>query len=149
MELSFELAWGEVMESGVFAVSVVVALDVFEDFDLGIGGRVEAAALEHFVFEGAEEGFGPGVVVGVGARGHALAQAGLGESLAESDAAILAAAIAVEDGLMAGAGLERLLEGGEDEFGAEVIGETPADDASGVQIDDNGEVEPAGTGGNE
>ena len=57
---------GLITEGGVFAVGVVVALDVLEDFGLSVGGGLEAAALEHFVFEGADEGFGPGVVVGIG-----------------------------------------------------------------------------------
>jgi hypothetical protein len=58
--------------------------------------------LKHLVFEGADEGLGPGVVIWVGARGHALAQAGFGKGLAEGGAGILAAAVAVEDGGVVG-----------------------------------------------
>ena len=43
----FELGWGEVAEGGVFAVGVVVALDVIEDFQCGRRRRLKAAALKH------------------------------------------------------------------------------------------------------
>jgi hypothetical protein len=62
------------------------------------------------VFEGADEGFGPGVIVRVGACRHALTQAGLGQSLTEEPTAVLAAAIAVEDGAASGACLQGLLK---------------------------------------
>ena len=52
----------------------------------------------------------------------------------------MAAPIAVEDGLVDGAGLERLVEGGEDEIGAQVVGQTPADDAARADVDDDGQV---------
>ena len=73
----------------------------------------------------------------------------LGQSLAEGSAAILAAPIAVEDGLVDRAGLERLVEGGQDEIGAQVVGETPAEDAARAEVDDDGEVKPARTGRDE
>jgi len=41
------------------------------------------------------------------------------------------------------------MESVEDEIGAEVIGEFPTEDASGEEVDDDGEVEPAGGGGDE
>jgi len=49
----------------VFAVGVVVAFDVIEDFGLGIAGVLEASVLKHFELEGPNEGLGPGVVVGI------------------------------------------------------------------------------------
>ena len=128
---------------------IVVAVDVFEDLGSGVIGILEAAALKHLVLEGADEGFGAGVVVRVGASGHALAHAGFGESVAERSARILAAAIAVEDGLINGTRFERLLEGGENEIRAHVIGEAPADDAARAEVDDDSEVDPAEAGGNE
>ena len=115
MDLSLELDGGFVSDGGVFAVGVVVTFDVLEDFDAGVVGVLEASALEHFVFEGADEGFGPGVVVGVGARGHALAEACLGQSVAKWGTAILATAVTVKDGGVGGTGLKGLVEGVEDE----------------------------------
>jgi len=146
-KLGFELVGGFVSDRRVFAVGVVVTLDVFEDFDASVVGVLEAATLEHLVLEGADEGFGPSVVVGIGAGGHALAQAGLGQGLAKGSAPILAAAVAVEDSLLDGSGLQRLLQGADDEIGAQVVCETPTDDPARAQVDDDGQVEPSGAGG--
>jgi len=148
-KLGFELVGGFVSDRRVFAVGVVVTLDVFEDFDASVVGVLEAATLEHLVLEGADEGFGPSVVVGIGAGGHALAQAGLGQGLAKGSAPILAAAVAVEDSLLDGSGLQRLLQGADDEIGAQVVCETPTDDPARAQVDDDGQVEPSGAGGDE
>src|SRR5215208_4590452 len=120
--MSFELSRSSIPDRGVFAVGVVVTVDVFEDLGAGVAGVFEASALEHFMFEDANEGFGPGVFVGIGASGHALAEAGVGQGFAKGGAAVLAAAVAVEDGAAWGSSLERLLQGFEDEIGAQVVG---------------------------
>ena len=54
-------------------MGVVVGVDVGEEFDPGVGGVDKAAILEHFGFQGAHEGFGPGIVIGIGPCRHALA----------------------------------------------------------------------------
>ena len=46
--MSFELVWGFVTDRRVFAVGVVVAFDVVEDFETSVSGVLEAAVLEHF-----------------------------------------------------------------------------------------------------
>ena len=115
MDLGLELARGFVSDGRVFAVGVVVTFDVFEDFGAGVAGVLEASVLKHFELEGADEGLGPGVVVGVGPGGHALAQAGFGQGFAEGGAPVLAAAVAVEDGAVGGAGLEGLEKRVEDQ----------------------------------
>ena len=84
-------------DGGVFSVGVVVGFDVGEEFDPGIAMSAERALLEHFGFEGADEGLGPGVVIRIGARGHALAHPALAQEIPVSGAAILAAAVTVED----------------------------------------------------
>ena len=56
-----------VSEGGVFAVGVIIGFDVGEDPYPGIGVGDERAVLEHPGFEGADEGLGPGVVIGIGA----------------------------------------------------------------------------------
>ena len=128
--MGFELVRGFVSDRRVFAVGVVVTFDVFEDFSAGVAGVLEATILEHLVFEGSDERLGPSVVIGVGARGHALAQASLGQGLTEGGAPILAAAVAVEDGAIYGACLESLVERIEDEIRAQVVGQAPTDDAA-------------------
>ena len=81
-----ELVWGLVSQSGVLALIIIVGFDVFEEFGLGVLCGLKAAALKHFLFERSDEGFGPGVVIGIGAGGHALAQARSGQHLAEGSA---------------------------------------------------------------
>ena len=95
--MGLESGGGLVSEGGVFSVGVVVGFDVGEDLYSGIGVSDERAVLEHFGFQGAHEGLGPGVVIGIGARGHALAHPGLAQEISVSAAAVLAAAVAVED----------------------------------------------------
>ena len=76
---------------------VVVGINVGEEFGSGVVGIDEAAALEHFVFEGSDEGLGPGIVIGIGPRRHALDRSGLFQQRPERPAAILAAAVAVKN----------------------------------------------------
>ena len=52
MGFGLELGGGPVGESGVFAVIVVVGIDVVENLGTRVGFVEEAAALEHFAFEG-------------------------------------------------------------------------------------------------
>lgn len=42
-----------------------------------------------------------------------------------------------------GAGLEGLLESGENQIGPQMILEAPAEDAPGAEVDDDGQIEPA------
>ena len=132
------------------AVGVVVGFDVSEELGAGVVPVEEASALEHLRFECADERFRPGIVVGIGSRRHALERTRLSELGTEESAAILTSPIAVEDetGLRA-ARLIPLSKGFSYEIGAEMVGEGPSDDAAGTQVDNNGEVEPAGRGRNE
>src|SRR3954468_9175487 len=95
--MGFELVGSLVLEGGVLAVGVVVAVDEIEDFDVGVGAVLENPALEHFELESADEGFRPSVVIGVRTSRHALAQASGGQHLAKGRAAVLAAPITMED----------------------------------------------------
>jgi len=149
VDLGFELVWSFVSDRRVFAVGIVVAFDVFEDFGAGVSGVLEATILKHLALDGSDAGLRPSVVVGIGACGHALAQPRLGQSLAEGRAAILAAAVTVEDGVMGRARFEGLVQGVEDEIGSHVIGEAPTHDAARAEIDDDGQVEPTRTGWDE
>ncbi len=135
-----------VTEGRVFAVGVVVAFDVIEDFCPRVRGVLEASVLEHFEFERSDEGFGPGAIVRVGPGGHALPEASRAQGLAERGAAVLAATITMKDGVT---GLQGWVECGEDEIGAQVVGQTPADDAPRTQINDHGEVKPSCAGRDE
>ena len=150
MGLGFELVGGEVSESGMFALMIVVAFDVFEEFQPSIRGIFKTAALKHLALEGAHEGFRPGVIIRIGPCGHALAQTGTFQHGAEGTAAILAAAVAMEDASpRCWPRLQGLLQGMDDEFRPHVRGQIPTHDAARAQINDHGEVKPACGGGDE
>lgn len=55
METGLELSRVLVFLSGVFAVMVVVGVDVGEDFSASVVGVDEDSALQHFAFEGFNE----------------------------------------------------------------------------------------------
>jgi hypothetical protein len=57
-------------------VVVVVGLYKVKDLDVRVRLNGEAPTLEHFVFEGAHEGLGSGVVVWIGAGRDALLDLG-------------------------------------------------------------------------
>ena len=146
--MGLESGGGLVSEGGVFAVGVVVGFDVGEDLDVGIGVGDESAVLEHLGLEGAHEGLGPGVVIGIGTRGHALAHPGRAQEISVSAAAVLAATVAVED--QAGermAGSQGLLERSDDQVSAQMVGQGPADDLARTEINDDREIKPSGGGG--
>ena len=145
-----EAAGGSVLEGGVKALGVVVAVDEGEDFTAGIGSVDEAAVLQHLCFERAHERLGPGVVIGIGSSGHALAHPREPQDVAEGSAAVLAASVAVEDQINGVAsGGDGLLHGFDDQIAAQMIGQGPTNDASGAQVDDDGEIEPFFTTGDE
>ena len=77
-------------------MGIVVGLDAGEEFDPGVGAVDKAAVLQHLRFQSADEGFGPGIMIGIGPGGHALADAGLLKELPVFAAAILAAAVAMK-----------------------------------------------------
>ncbi len=84
----------------MFALVVVVAVDVFKQLKSGIGGVFKATPLQHFAFECAHKRLAPSVVIGVGAGGHALAHACVGKHGTKGSAAILTAAITVEQSVL-------------------------------------------------
>ncbi len=147
-EIRLELSWGKIAQGGMLSAGVVVSFDVGEEFDIGVGLVDKAAALKHLGFDGADDAFGPRVVVGIGSGGHALAHTGLLEQSAKSAAAVLASTVAVEDCVFQSrAGAEGLAQSIDDELRAQVICQCPADDFARAEVDDDGQVEPALRGG--
>jgi hypothetical protein len=60
-----------------------------------------------------------------------------------------AAPIAVEDALVDGAGLKRLVEGGQNQIGAKMVGATPAHDPARAEVDDDSQIKPTRAGRDE
>ena len=135
------MAGSSLVEGGVEALSVVVAVDERGDFGTEVAGVDEAAVLQHLSFERAHERLGSSVVAGIGSCGHALAHSREPQVVAEGSAAVLTASVAREaqpSGVASGG--DGLLHGNDDQIAAQVIGQGPANDASGAQVDDDGEV---------
>jgi len=104
-----------VVKGGVQAAGVVVAVDEGKEFVGCVLLAGKAAIAQHLGLERADEGFGPGVVIGVGSGRHALLHACGAQPLTEEAAAILAATVAVEDdALGAASGGECGVEGLDD-----------------------------------
>ena len=135
------MAGSSLVEGGVAALSVVVAVDERGDFGTDIAGVDEAAVLQHLGFECAHERFGPGVVIGIGSCRHALTHSREPQDVAKGPTTVLTASVAVKDqiGGVASGG-DGLLHGIDDQIAAQVIGQGPADNASRAQVDDDGEV---------
>ena len=126
------------------AAGIVVAVDEGKELVGGVLLAGEAAIAQHLGFEGADEGLGPGVVIGVGSGRHALLHACGAQPLAEGAAAILAATVAVkDDALGATSSGEGGVKGLDNQITAQVIAQTPTDGAARAQVDDHGQVEPA------
>ena len=79
-------------------MGVIVGFDIGKDLGLRILIIDEAAPLKHLGFERADKRFGPGVVIRIGSRRHALPDACPIKEFSIGSAAILAASITVEDG---------------------------------------------------
>ena len=67
-----------------------------------------------------------------------------GQQRAGGGGGVLAAAVGMEDGVLADhAGVERAAQGAGDDVGVEGVGEFPAEDGAAEEVDDDGQVEPA------
>lgn len=123
---------------------IIVSVDEGKEFVGSILLAGEAAIAQHLGLERADEGLGPGVVIRVGSGRHALLHACSAQPLTEGAAAILAATVAVKDDAVgATSGGQGGVERFDDEVAAQVVAQTPADDASRAQVDDHSQVEPA------
>ena len=131
MALGFILGGGEASECGVFELIIVVAFDVFEEFQPSIRGIFKTASLKQLALEGAHEGFRPGVIIRIGPCEHALAQTGTFQHGSECTATVLAATVAMEDGSpRCWPRLQGLLQDMDDEFRTHVRGQIPTHDVA-------------------
>src|SRR5262249_39058410 len=133
-------------EGGVATVRVVPALDEFEDGQARLNLGVEALAIEELALERREEALTERVVVRVADGSHRRPDAHLAAALAEGERRVLAALIRVMNDVDRAALREGHVEGLEHEFGPEVCGHCPANDAAAPGVEDDGEVQKAGPG---
>ncbi len=101
--------------------------------------------LDQLGLERAFERLGDGAVGAVADRADRCRDASVGEAVALADRGVLAASVAVMNHVAAGqiTPPDRHLQGVEDEVGAEVVGDLPADDGSAVDVEDEGDVHPS------
>src|ERR1700751_1362360 len=79
------------------ASRIVEALDEGEHCASRLGLRLEPAAIEQFAFEGREEAFAHGVVIGIADRTHRGSHTGLTTAVAELDRGVLRTLVGVVD----------------------------------------------------
>ena len=129
-------------------VRVVPALYPFED---GVGKlvpRLPRFRVEELELHVAPERLHHRVVVTIADGAHRGEQSGVAEALPERPGRVLRAVIGMQDrrrvaGLFVGlAADDGHAERVDDEFGAHVLGDRPADDQAGVGVHDRGAVQP-------
>ena len=116
-----ELLGTEVAEAAVAADAVVEDLDVLEDRGPRFGRARPVGAVDQLGLQGGEEALGHGVVVAVADRAHRRRDPGLAQALAEGQARVLGAVVAVVDEVRARAAADdRRVERRGDELGPHV-----------------------------
>ncbi len=125
---------------------VVPALDELEEREPGRGVRGEAGAGQELAFQGREEALAHRIVVAVADRAHRGSYAGLAAALAEGYRGVLRALVAMMDDVLRPSLLERHLEGVEHEFGTQVVGHGPTDDAPAADVQYHRQVQEARPG---
>ena len=126
------------------ALPVVESLDVVEDGCAQLGFIGPGAAVSEVAFECLEERLADGVVVGAAAAAHRLLDAGESAAAAEGEGDVLRALVGVmHETALGSTSLQCLLKRVDDEFGAKIVLERPANNAAAEAIDDDREVEPA------
>lgn len=116
---------------------VVKGFKVIKESQISVGDGVKDSILrQHLRFERSKKTFGERIVVAVAPGTHTLLPAVTGQTLADALAAVLAAAIGVEDGVREdGAG--GLLDGVDDEISMKGGGGFPTEHAAAEKVDDD------------
>src|ERR1035441_3649836 len=123
---------------------IIVVADPVVSLLFDIGYRGPGAGVDEFFLIGREERFGHGIVVADTGPAQGSSYIILRTVGIEDRGCVLAAPVGMEDhpgGRIAGG--DGHVEGGGDQAGAHVRGDRPADDGTGVQVEDGGEVRPA------
>ena len=126
------------------AAAVVEGFDEVEGQELGCGAGGWDGVAKAFGFEGGDEAFCQGVVVGIGRATHAQSDAAGGGELGEGRGSVLDTAIAVvEQAGRRGLAMNGEGEGRGGEFAAHIRTAVVGDAAPGAGVEGEGEEEPA------
>lgn len=127
-------------------LSVVIGLDVFEHISLRVFPRGITGSLSLFDLQGVKEAFHRRVVVAVPLAAHAAKEAVLGQQLLVVVRGLLATPIRVDDQPCL---WPTSSHGHSQSLYHQVTGDSlrhrPADHCTGVQVQDDGQVQPART----
>ena len=127
------------------AARVVPSLDPFKDRLPELISALPDALVEEFALHGGPERFHESVVDAGRDPAHRFEEPGLSEPVPEHPRRVLGSAVRVNHGPGLGfASPPRHVEGVDDEFGADVVGNGPADDAAGEHIHDGSAVDLPG-----
>lgn len=128
--------------------AVVIPVDPFQHGDLDLlGGPPWPARLEQLGLEQPDRGLGKGVVERVADCADGRQRPGGGEAFGGRHRHVLRPGVGVTDQswpdrpAVLAAGPQGVLEGVEDQAGAHVTGGPPAEDAAGVSVDDERDVD--------
>lgn len=125
------------------STGIVKSVYVFEQFLSGLFPCLEGDFPDHFRLQGLEENFHSGVVVAVSLAGHGLFELMLSEHSSELVRAVLRAAVRMEDHafgrLAKGDGFVQSLD---DQVLFHSSTGRPTDDAAGIEIDHDRQVQP-------
>ena len=129
------------------AARIVEPIDILEYRALGLTARVPTIAPDQLGLDGFEERFNHGIVVAISLAAHRDLEAVLFQALLIRVGTILRAAIR-----MVNAAFGRLaqchshVQRPDREILFHAVADSPADDATGVQIKDDGQIQPAFAG---
>jgi len=127
------------------ASAVVEGFDIVKDCPPGLQLRVEDLALgQHFRFDGSKATFSKGIVIAVAFGAHALLESWTAKKLSDLVAGVLATPVGVEEGIgLDPSAIVGLVNGLNDAIGTEAVRKVPAQDGSGIEVFDDGQIQPA------
>ena len=126
------------------AMRVVPALDEIEHNGRGFALILESMEREQLALQRCVEALAHRIVVAIANGSHRRSNALALAALAKGDRRVLAALVRVMDHVLRPAPEDRHIERFEDEFGAQVVGHSPTDDATTEHVEYDSQVEKAG-----
>ena len=141
---------GRDVADGLEQAAMVEPVDPFERGQFDSLAGLPGPAVDHLGFVQAIDRLGQGIVVAVALAADGGFDAGLGQAFGVANADVLRPAVRMMNQCaiaLGTAGVQRLLERIEHEVGAHGAGDAPADDAAGIDVDDEGDIDEALPGG--
>lgn len=126
------------------AVRIVPPFNEIEDLCAGVALILEAMKREQLAFERGVEALAHRIIVAITNGSHRRSNPRFLAVLAERDRSILASSVRVVNHVLGFAAEDCHVEGFENEFGAQMIGHRPTDNAAAVDVEIDRKVQKAG-----